>query len=76
MVALSRQKIEIPLTHDTQLIVYNKSRQKDAIATASEARMQGKSMELICRDMTKTNADYEAYARRNQIDKVIFMEEE
>lgn len=76
MLALSRQKIEIPLEHDTHLIVYTAAQQKHAIKKAEEMRAKGVKVELIRYDTSKTKADYEAYRKRNQIASLIFMEED
>lgn len=76
MMALSRQKIEIPLVNDTQLIVYTGKNQKCAIETAAKLRKEGKNVELIRRDAAKTKADYEEYQKRNKIAALTWMEEE
>lgn len=73
MAALTRQKLEIPLEHKNQLIVYQASSRKEAITMAKEKRLQGGCIELILRDEARTDADYEAYARRNHVADVIFM---
>lgn len=76
MMALSRQKIEIPLVNDTELIVYSANNQKSAIGMAKLLRGEGRRVELIRRDETKTKADYEAYQKRNKIAALTWMEEE
>lgn len=73
MAALSRQKIEIPLEHHTLLIVYREESRKEAIDKAGMQRRQGGCVELILSDASKTQADYEAYAKRNHIAKVLFL---
>ncbi len=76
MMALSRQKIEIPLENDTELIVYSANHQKSAIGMAKILRGEGRRVELIRRDKTKTKADYEAYQKRNKLASLTWMEEE
>ena len=73
MAALSRQKIEIPLEHHTLLIVYREESRKEAIDKAGMQRRQGGCVELILSDASKTQADYEACAKRNHIAKVLFL---
>lgn len=76
MAALSRQKIGITITHDTQLIVYTKENQKKAILTAKEVRSSGNKVELISMDAQKPKSDYEDYAARNHITRITFMDGE
>lgn len=77
MAALSRQKIEIPLSHQTLLIVYDREygveQCRQAIALGQEQRSQGRCVELIARDPAKTKDDYIAYAKRNHIAEVRFI---
>lgn len=73
MAALSRQKIEIPIHHRTLLIVYREESRREAIAKAGMQRSQGGCVELILWDASKTQADYEAYAKRNNIAEVLFL---
>lgn len=73
MAALSRQKIEVPLSHETELIVYVPGKRNEAIALAEKKREKGGCVELIARDEKKTDADYHAYADRNHIAEIIFL---
>ncbi len=73
MAALSRQKIEIAVPENGELIVYTAEYQAKAIAEAKEKRANGLCIELIAKDETKSKADYEAYATRNRITKITFM---
>lgn len=76
LVALSRQKIEIPLNYQTVLIVYTPDYRKEAILCAGERRSLGGNVELICKDEAKTKDDYLAYAKRNHISEVRFLMEQ
>lgn len=76
MAALVRQKKEIPVVHDNRLIVYKPKAQAQAIKNASELRTQDKNVELVPWDTSKRKADYEAYAKRNQIAELTFMDGE
>ena len=70
MAALSRQKINISIETNGELIVYTK-----AILSAKEKRAAGTPVETILKDDTKTNEDYQNYAKRNRIRTVTFMED-
>jgi ATP phosphoribosyltransferase regulatory subunit len=75
MAALSRQKINISIDNHSELIVYTKENQANAILTAKEKRAAGTPVEIILKDTAKTNEDYQNYAKRNRIQTVIFMED-
>lgn len=71
--ALSRQKIDIAVERDTLLIVYESQERLEAIRCARELRAIGRQVELILRDITKSEGDYIAYAKRNHIPEVRFI---
>lgn len=73
--ALSRQKIEIPLSRKGMLVVYNIANQAAAISMAKALRDDNTSVELLLMDDSKTKADYEAYAKRNRITNITFLED-
>ena len=75
MAALSRQKINITIETNGELIVYTKANQAKAILSAKEKRAAGTPVETILKDDTKTNEDYQNYAKRNRIRTVTFMED-
>ena len=75
MAALSRQKINISIETNGELIVYTKAAQAKAILSAKEKRAAGTPVETILKDDTKTNEDYQNYAKRNRIRTVTFMED-
>lgn len=74
--ALQRQKIEIEVKHQTQLIVFDKSHQQEAIIKAKKLRDNGVYVELTLVEVEKTKADYEAYATKNNRNQVTFMIED
>lgn len=76
MAAISRQKIEITVKHDNQLIVYKPEYRREAVKKAIALRAKDCNVELIAWAMDKSKADYEAYALRNQIAELIFMDGE
>ena len=75
LAALTRQKITIPLSQNGMLIVYDLSNQETAIAMARALREDNTPVELLLLDSTKTKADYEAYAARNRITNITFLED-
>ena len=76
MAAISRQKIEITVKHDNQLIVYQQEQRREAVEKAIALRAKDCNVELIAWAMDKSKADYEAYALRNQIAELTFMDGE
>ena len=76
MAAISRQKIEITVKHDNQLIVYKPEYRREAVKKAIALRAKDCNVELIAWAMDKSKADYEAYALRNQIAELTFMDGE
>ena len=76
MAAISRQKIEITVKHDNQLIVYKPEYRREAVKKAIALRAKDCNVELIAWAMDKSKADYEAYALRNQIVELTFMDGE
>ncbi len=74
MAALSRQHIDTPMEHLGQLVVYDEAHREDAVIYARKQRAAGCSVELILKASGRTNADYEAYAKRRQIARVQFMD--
>ncbi|RGG51158.1 ATP phosphoribosyltransferase regulatory subunit [Roseburia sp. AF20-18LB] len=76
MAAILRQKIEITVKHDNQLIVYKPEYRREAVKKAIALRTKDCNVELIAWAMDKSKADYEAYALRNQIAELTFMDGE
>lgn len=75
MAALSRQKIDIPLSNNGMMFVYTLENQAAAIQMAKALRMDGTPVELLLFDSSKTKEDYQAYAERNRITSVTFLED-
>ena len=75
MAALTRQKIDIPLSNNGMMVVYTLENQAAAIQMAKALRMDGTPVELLLFDATKTKDDYQAYAKRNRITSVTFLED-
>ena len=73
MAALSRQKIEIPVQYQNELIIYDLKMRSEAIKKAMELRTDGRNVELMARDISKTEEDYRTYAKQNHFVNVTFM---
>lgn len=73
MAALSRQKIEIPLRHETKLLVYPKNNRSEAIALAAKERKEGRRVELMLKQDGKSREDYENYAARWHLSEIQFL---
>lgn len=73
MAALQRQKIAIPVKHQTLLIVYKSEHRDEAIKDAAKRRNEGECVELLIWDAAKSKEDYMAYAGRNHITEVQFL---
>lgn len=71
--AITRQNIEVPLTHHTQLIVYCASQREDAVILARKARSAGGRAELIRYDEKRGREGYERYAAANQIARITWL---
>ena len=71
--AITRQQIEVPITHHTQLIVYNASHYEDAVILARKSRSAGGRAELIRFDEKKGREAYEEYAAANQIARITWL---
>jgi hypothetical protein len=56
--------------------VYEEAYREDAVVYARKQRTAGCSVELLLKAPDRTRADYEAYAKRNQIARVQFMDGE
>lgn len=71
MSALSRQKVETALSVERAMVVYRPSQAKKAIETVTALRKEGVAAELI---PERIGRDYEAYAEKNGIGRIVYME--
>lgn len=74
MLALSRQKIQVEVSHPLEMIVYTKEHFSEAILKAKEIRSQGGFAELFAMDSGKSRADYENYCEKNHIGNLTFLD--
>ena len=73
LVALKRQNIEITLEKSNTMVIYNSEELGNAIKFAKTRRKADINIELIEKDEEKDLDDYIEYAKRNMIDKIIYM---
>lgn len=76
LMALSRQKIEIPVENDTTLIVFDRPVQAAAIQIATAFRREGKIVELQKKDKDCPIEKFEQYAEKEQMKKMIYVRQD
>lgn len=74
MLALDRQKVDIPLKLAKTLILYHENAQKEAISFASELRRQKTPVVLMRKSPEKDSEEYIQYARRNGLDQFYYFD--
>lgn len=67
MLALSRQKIDIPLKAVTTMILYPETQIKTAILLSQKMHRNKQATALMCRDESQTITDYMTYSKKHQI---------
>ena len=70
MMALSRQKIEIPLKAVTTMILYPQNMIKEAIALSKQMHASKQCTSMVCMEEGKSIIDYREYCKRHQILKI------
>ena len=71
LMAMNRQKIEIPVERKTILLLYENEIQKEAIAMAGQYRKDGIPVTLVRRNPDFSMEGYRKYARRNGLQRCI-----
>ena len=71
--AIRRQKIEVPILHQTQLIVYDVAHREEAVVCARKLRSAGGRAELLLFDETQGRDAYESYGAKNHIARISWM---
>lgn len=74
MLALSRQKLTVPMQGEQILLLYDGSRQKDAIQKAEALRREEKNVAMMLRSGDASAEDYRQYAARHGFTEVITMD--
>jgi ATP phosphoribosyltransferase regulatory subunit len=73
MAALSRQKIDIPVSDNSALLVFSGEHASEAIRKAMVLRMQGMNVQTTQFEESKTKDDYFRYAVKHHISRVEFI---
>lgn len=73
--AFQRQKIAIPTSNDTILLLYHKEEQKEAIEMAKTLRKDKYPVQMHLMDAAKTKEDYMAYSKTQSASKIITVKE-
>ncbi len=71
--AIQRQRIEVPITHSTQLIIYDEMHREEAIVEARKLRSTGGRAELLRYDASADMHSYEQYAADNHITRISWL---
>lgn len=72
MSAMRRQNIQIPFAQNVRWILYTEEHRKDALQDAADLRMRNEKVELMKVTKDRTKEIYEACARRNGIQDLIY----
>ncbi len=70
LLALSRQKIKVPIKEDTILVFYELEDRRQGILLAEQLRGEGKKVVLLRKKVKKNGEDYFEYAKKNGFHKV------
>lgn len=73
MMAISRQKIEVPIDNLDSIILYDIEKQKTAIRLANHLRRSGRKVELIRKSRKKEIRDYAAYGKKNHFSGMFYL---
>lgn len=73
MMAISRQKIEVPIDNSDSIILYDIEKQKTAIRLANHLRRSGRKVELIRKSRKKEIRDYAAYGKKNHFSGMFYL---
>lgn len=76
MIALSRQKIEIPIVESNTLILYEEEFRGFAISLATHFRNDGMNVELLLRKPIYKIDNYIDYGKRNGIGGILYIKED
>ena len=71
LLALSRQKIDVPDTVSSTMVLYKASLLAQAIRTAGSLRTINRAICLMKEDEQMQLSDYESYCRRHHIDSIL-----
>ncbi len=73
MMAISRQKIEVPIDNSDSIILYEIEQQKSAIQLANHLRSSDRKVELIRKSKKKNVEDYASYGKKNHFSGMFYL---
>ena len=73
MLALSRQKIQVPVSSVCTALVYGPEMAMEAIPMACSLRSQGETLQMVCRKEGKPVEAYEEWAAAQGIGRLLFL---
>lgn len=76
MLALSRQKVEIPVKKNNTLLVYEASERKTAIELGNHFRKGNMRVELVRKSSKRSISEYVEYGKRNKNGGILYIAEE
>lgn len=76
MAALSRQKIQLEVEEDQILLIYREDQMEKAVQKAQNLRKAGSLVSMVPESLDRSREDYFAYAMKNHISKVQFLDDE
>ena len=76
MVALSRQKIEVPVKANNTMVLYQPEVRKFAVELAEVLRKDGEKVEMICKKADVLVEEYKNYGKRDKCGGILYLENE
>ena len=76
MLALSRQKIDIPTNEEAAMVLYEPEYRSTAIRTANALRNINQTVSMMKKETDKSLDDYKAYSRRYHIDHILYVDQD
>ena len=74
MIAMSRQKLETEEADSVIMVLYDDNRLMDALKKANALREKGNSVQMDCKNDSKSLQDYMEYAKRFDIETIYYFE--
>lgn len=74
LLALSRQKIEMKVDLVNTMILYEKEARENAIRLSSHFQGSGMAVQLQLKDPVRSLEDYQAYARRRDLNNLLYLD--
>ena len=76
MLALSRQKVDIPINNNSTMVLYEEEARSIAINLGKQFRKKGMRVELVRKIASKTVEEYMAYGKRHQNNSILYVKED